>query len=40
MRAVERDGFSPATGYALDTSVDGIQVRDRVWLDRHLDAQT
>lgn len=34
MRSVERDAFTPATGYPADLSSDGIPVRDRVWLDR------
>ena len=38
MRTVERDAFSPATGYTDDTSTDGIRLRDRVWLDLQLDA--
>lgn len=33
MRAVERDAFTPATGYASDILIDGIPLRDRVWLD-------
>jgi lactoylglutathione lyase len=33
LRAVERDAFSPATGYAPGTTVDGVALRDRVWLD-------
>jgi GNAT superfamily N-acetyltransferase len=36
MRSVERDAFTPATGYAPGTLVDGVQLRDRVWLDRAL----
>jgi GNAT superfamily N-acetyltransferase len=32
MRAIERDAFSPANGYAAQ-DVDGIELRDRVWLD-------
>ena len=34
MRSVERDAFSPATGYPPAIRVDGIELRDRVWLDR------
>ena len=34
MRAVERDAFTPATGYPDDLMVDGIPLRDRVWFDR------
>jgi ribosomal protein S18 acetylase RimI-like enzyme len=33
LRAVERDAFTPATGYAAGLEVDGIALRDRVWLD-------
>ena len=36
MRMVERDAFSLATGYAPDATVDGIALRDRVWLDLDL----
>lgn len=36
MRAIERDAFTPATGYPAGTSIDGIELRDRVWLDRPL----
>jgi hypothetical protein len=35
MRAIERDAFTVATGYH-DEVIDGIPVRDRVWLDRAL----
>ena len=38
LRAVERDAFSPATGYAPGAAVDGVALRDRVWLDRDLGA--
>ena len=38
MRSVERDVFTPAAGYAPQTSLDGIQLRDRVWLDLDLGA--
>jgi GNAT superfamily N-acetyltransferase len=34
MRSIERDAFTPATGYPADLRSDGIAVRDRVWLDR------
>jgi ribosomal protein S18 acetylase RimI-like enzyme len=37
MRSVERDAFTAATGYAPGLEVDGIPLRDRVWLDRALD---
>jgi len=33
MRAIERDAFTPATGYPPDTVIDGLELRDRVWLD-------
>jgi predicted N-acetyltransferase YhbS len=33
MRSVERDAFTPATGYPAGLRVDGIELRDRVWLD-------
>jgi ribosomal protein S18 acetylase RimI-like enzyme len=36
MFAVERDAFTPATGYPDPIEIDGIQLRDRVWFDRHL----
>ncbi|CAO5183294.1 hypothetical protein FAIPA1_510010 [Frankia sp. AiPs1] len=35
-RSVERDAFTAATGYPADIVVDGIALRDRVWLDLHL----
>jgi ribosomal protein S18 acetylase RimI-like enzyme len=34
MRRIERDAFTEATGYPPDIEVDGIPLRDRVWLDR------
>ena len=33
MRWIERDAFTPATGYSPDIVIDGIKLRDRVWLD-------
>jgi GNAT superfamily N-acetyltransferase len=36
LRSVERDAFTPATGYPADIRIDGIELRDRVWLDRRL----
>ena len=33
MRSVERDAFTPATGYPPGLLIDGIELRDRVWLD-------
>ena len=37
LRSVERDAFIPATGYPPGLRIDGIELRDRVWLDRRLD---
>jgi ribosomal protein S18 acetylase RimI-like enzyme len=36
MRSVERDAFTPATGYEPGLRIDGIELRDRVWLDVQL----
>ena len=36
MRSVERDAFTPATGYPAGMRLDGVELRDRVWLDRSL----
>ena len=36
MRAVERDAFTAANGYPQGIVVDGIPLRDRVWLDMEL----
>jgi GNAT superfamily N-acetyltransferase len=36
MRSVERDAFTPATGYPAGLLIDGIELRDRVWLDREV----
>ena len=33
MRAVERDAFTEATGYPDQIMIEGIELRDRVWLD-------
>jgi ribosomal protein S18 acetylase RimI-like enzyme len=33
-RSVERDAFTPATGYPEPILIDGIELRDRVWLDQ------
>jgi ribosomal protein S18 acetylase RimI-like enzyme len=33
MRSVERDAFTAATGYKPGIEIDGIELRDRVWLD-------
>ena len=32
--AVDRDAFTAATGYPGPIVIDGIELRDRVWLDR------
>ena len=34
IRSVERDAFTPAQGYPPGTRLHGIELRDRVWLDR------
>jgi ribosomal protein S18 acetylase RimI-like enzyme len=34
VRSVERDAFTPATGYPPGIRIDGIELADRVWLDR------
>ena len=33
-RSVERDAFGPGSGYPPGLEIDGIALRDRVWLDR------
>jgi GNAT superfamily N-acetyltransferase len=38
MRSIERDAFTEATGYAPGLLIDGIALRDRVWLDRPVGA--
>ena len=38
LRSVARHAFTAATGYAPGLEIDGIVLRDRVWLDRDLDA--
>jgi ribosomal protein S18 acetylase RimI-like enzyme len=38
LRSVERDVFSPANGYRAGTGTDGIELRDRVWLDLPIEA--
>ena len=40
MRSVERDAFTDAAGYAPQTSAAGIDLRDRVWLDLAVGAET
>src|SRR5262249_7151366 len=37
MRDVERDAFLGNMGYPAGLEIDGIQLRDRVWLDLELD---
>jgi len=37
MAHVERDAFTVTAGYPADLAVDGIPVRDRLWLDLALD---
>ena len=39
MRTVERDAFAPSAGYPAGMMIDGIQLRDRVWLDFDLTTQ-
>jgi GNAT superfamily N-acetyltransferase/catechol 2,3-dioxygenase-like lactoylglutathione lyase family enzyme len=34
LRSVERDAFTPDAGYPPGTRIDGIELRDRLWLDR------
>jgi GNAT superfamily N-acetyltransferase len=36
MLSVERDAFTPATGYPDPVLIDGIQLLDRVWLSQDL----
>jgi lactoylglutathione lyase len=40
MHSVERDAFTQAAGYSPQTSLDGIDLRDRVWLELRLGADT
>ena len=37
MRSIERDAFTPATGYQPGLQIDGIELRDRVWFDLSVD---
>jgi GNAT superfamily N-acetyltransferase len=37
-RSIERDAFTEVTGYAPGLRIDGIELRDRVWLDRPVGA--
>jgi len=34
MRSIERDAFTPGSGYQPGLMIDGIELRDRVWLAR------
>jgi GNAT superfamily N-acetyltransferase len=34
--AIERDAFTPDAGYPTGIVIDGIELRDRVWLDREI----
>ena len=36
LRSVERDAFTTAAGYPAGIAIDGIELRDRVWLDLEL----
>ena len=36
MQAIERDAFSSAGGYEAGLTINGVELRDRVWLDREL----
>ena len=36
MLSIERDAFTPATGYPDPIVIDGIPLRDRVWLSQDL----
>jgi ribosomal protein S18 acetylase RimI-like enzyme len=38
MRSIDRDAFTEATGYPPGIVIDGIELRDRVWLDRAVGA--
>ncbi|MCQ9177689.1 GNAT family N-acetyltransferase [Streptomyces sp. IBSBF 2953] len=40
MRTIERDAFTTRAGYASDTLIEGIELRDRVWLDLLLSPQS
>ncbi len=40
LRAIERDAFTPLVGYPAGMTIDGILLRDRVWLDLELDPMT
>jgi predicted N-acetyltransferase YhbS len=34
--SIEHDAFTPDTGYPERIVVDGVPLRDRVWLEQHL----
>jgi ribosomal protein S18 acetylase RimI-like enzyme len=36
IRSIERDAFGEAAGYEPGVTIGGIELRDRVWLDRDL----
>jgi GNAT superfamily N-acetyltransferase len=36
LHSIERDAFTPSLGYPVGLMVDGIGLRDRVWLDMDL----
>jgi len=38
MTTVERDVFTPESGYAAGTTIEGIELRDRVWFERSVAA--
>jgi ribosomal protein S18 acetylase RimI-like enzyme len=40
LRSVERDAFTAGSGYAPGIVIDGIELRDRVWLDLDLERST
>jgi ribosomal protein S18 acetylase RimI-like enzyme len=40
VRSVDRDAYTPAAGYEPGLRIDGIPLRDRVWLDRPLGSST
>lgn len=34
--SIERDAFTSATGYPDPIDIDGVELRDRIWLDREV----
>jgi len=38
MRSIERDAFTGAAGYPSGSEIEGISLRDRVWLDLQLES--